>query len=231
MATPNEIIDAVSALQNDTAQAVYTNAACLPYLNIALDDLQEIFELNNVPTTNETSGTIAVPANTSSIGFDTTPALPANLVEIQELFESPTGQDIWTPITKKEFLTNTILGTTKLTTFGVWAWINQEIRFRSSSIPIDIKLDYIQSIFPTPISINAIDVNIPIRNVKTYLGFKTAALCSMFIGENETRAMVLDGLAGGALQRSLGISVKGRQSIVTRRRPFRAAFKRRRTMI
>ena len=50
-------------------------------------------------------------------------------------------------------------------------------------------------------------------------------LCSMFIGENETRAQVLNEQAEQAKERMEGISNKGRQHIMTRHRPFRAAFK------
>ena len=47
----------------------------------------------------------------------------------------------------------------------------------------------------------------------------------MFIGENETRAMVLDAQAERAMDRLLGINNKGRQQIMTRHRPFRASWK------
>ena len=53
MPKPSEIVSSVASLMNDTAQTLYTNAAVLPYLNLALDDLQEIFQHNNVPVTNE----------------------------------------------------------------------------------------------------------------------------------------------------------------------------------
>ena len=43
MPKPSEIIDMVASLQNDTAQSDYTDAAVLPYMNMALRDLQEKF--------------------------------------------------------------------------------------------------------------------------------------------------------------------------------------------
>ncbi len=57
--------------------------------------------------------------------------------------------------------------------------------------------------------------------------YKTAAFCAMFMAENPQRATSLDSLAEGALTRSLGIPIKGMQSITTRRRPFRHSFKHR----
>ena len=227
MATPSEIIDMVASLQNDTAQTEYTDAAVLPYLNMALDDLQETFELNNIPTTNKTSALINVTAGIDAIGFSTTPALPTGLIEIQQLWESPEGLNQWTKITKNTFIPHYLEDGTTISQFLIWAWVDQQIKLIAANADIDIKLDYIQSIFSTPILIGQIATDIPIINIKSYLGYKTAALCSMFIGENETRAMMLSGLADSALSKTLGIAIKGTQTIPIRRRPFRASFKRR----
>lgn len=225
MPTPAEIIDMVASLQNDTAQSVYNDAACLPYLNMALDALQEEFELNNVPVTNEKSAVLTVPALTTVIGFTTIPALPSDLIEIQQLWESPTGQETWIPVDKREFIPQ-YLTAPPISQFLIWAWMNQEIRLPQANAINDLKIDYIKKLFNTPLSIADINVDLEIINSKQYLGYKTAALCSMFIGENETRAAALNGEAGAALDRTIGISTKGRQAITTRRRPFRAGYKR-----
>ncbi len=91
-----------------------------------------------------------------------------------------------------------------------------------------IKLDYIVSVFPTQVIGNVnTELGTKFINVVSFLGYKTAALCSMFIGENETRATVLNDLAEDALSRSLGINAKGRQSISTRRLPFTSSYKNR----
>lgn len=226
MPKPNEIIDMVASLQNDTAQTVYTDAAVLPYFNMALRDLQEEFELNNIPVTNEVSSSLNVPLNTTVIAFtSTTPTLPSNLIEIQRVWESDEGQNVWTPMFKREFIPHYIEGV-NVTKFGIWAWMDNEIHLPSSIQDNDLKLDYTKSIFST-IAIAAIDTEMGIKfqNVFSYLGYRTAALCSLFIGENETRAMALQGEAGQALYKSMGISVKGKQSIMVRRRPFRASYK------
>jgi len=62
-------------------------------------------------------------------------------------------------------------------------------------------------------------------NSRSFLAFKTAALCARYIGENESRAQQLDGEADDALERTTTISNKGRQQIMTRHRPFRAGYK------
>jgi len=226
MPTPAEISGMVAALMNDSAQTVYTNDKILPYLNMALDELQETFELNNIPVTNEESAVITVPAGTFIIGFGTNPKLPQNLVEIQRLWERPEGVIPWTPMTRREFI-NRAQEDQSITQFLYWAWRDQEIRVVPATANNDLKMDYIQEIFDTPISIDDIDVNLPIINVKQFLGFQTAAFCAMFVAENEMRAQVLEGKAAAALNRELGIPIKGRQAITTRRQPFMGSYRRR----
>lgn len=212
---------------NDTAQSSYTNAACLPYFNLALDELQELFEINGIPVTNETSAAITIKAGIDRLGFDTTPALPSDLIEIQQLWESATGLNNWTKMDKKEFIPQYLVDDTTISMFLIWALQKGRIELIASNSDNDLKIDYIASMFNTPILIKDINVNLPFTNVKTYLEYKTAALCAMFIAENESRALALDALTGTALSRALGIPIKGMQSIVTRRRPFRSSFKHR----
>lgn len=218
-----EIMTLASALLNDQARENYTNVVMLPYLNIARMELEEIFELNSIPTTNETSTILTVPIGGEAIGFAGTPALPTDLVEIQQLWEADENSEDFVPVTKKSYL-GSYNGERSF--FGVWAWMSQEIRLPGLIIARDVKLDYIASLF-TLLTIGDVSAENNIINTSTYFHYRLAGLCSEFIDENTTRAAALNGNAGVALERSLGISVKGKQAIFTRRRPFRAAFKRR----
>jgi hypothetical protein len=225
--TPADVMDMAASLMNDTAQSVYTDAKILPYLNMALDELQEVFQYNNIPVTNEVSLVLTVKSGVDRIGFGTTPSLPGNLVEIQRLWERSTGTDgPWIPVVKRDFVPRS-LEDENITQFLVWAWVKQEIRFIPATADNDLKLDYIADIFNTPIKIGDIAVPLNVINVKQYLGFQTAALTAMFVAENETRAQKLESLAFLALERELGIPIKGRQAIVTRRQPFRGNYRRR----
>lgn len=220
-------MDGAAALMNDTAQNTYTDVVQLPYLNIALNVLQEEFELNNIPVTNEVSAILTpLTSGTTVVSFTSSPALPSNLIEIQQLYERTTGIIPWIPMGRVEFLP---LGREdqNISQFLVWAWVDQEIRLIESTASNDLKMDYIKSIFETPIVIGNVGVNITVINIQSYLEFKTAALCSMFIGENETRAASLEGKAIDALDRVLGVSTKGRQAITTRRQPFMGSYRRR----
>ncbi len=227
MPTPRAIIGTVAALMNDVAQTQYTEAAVLPYFNLALDILQEVYELNGLPVTDKTSAAITVPAGVTRIGFDTTPAIPSNLIEIEQLWESFPGQNWWLPMTKKQFIPHYLQTDTTISQFLIWAWKDSAIEVIAANSDEDIKIDYISSIFNTPIIIDNINVNLPFTNIKTYLEFETAALCAIYIAENSERATLLAGQASDALSRALGIPVKGMQSIVTRRRPFRSSYRNR----
>lgn len=223
---PDEIMVMVAALLNDTARTIYTDTNVLPYLNMALDDLQETFELNNVPVTNDATEVIFVKAGVTRIGFGTNPSLPGDLVDIQQLYERTAGINPFVHMERKTFIPK-VLEDQEIAQFLIWAWAKQEVRLISATADNDLKIDYVASIFNTPIALADIGATLGIINVKQYLGYKTAALCSMFVGENETRASALNGLANTAQEIELGIPTKGRQSIVTRRRPFMGSYKRR----
>jgi hypothetical protein len=230
MPKPSSIITSVAgACMNDAAQAVYDNATCLPMLNLALAELQELYEQNDIPITNDESAAITIKAGVNRLGFDTTPAFPSNLIEIKQLWESTSGLDQWTPMYKKDTIPHYLDGLTPTSRFGIWALEQGRVKLIAANTDIDLKIDYIGSLFNLPILIKDINVNLPFTNVETYLIYKTGALCAMFIAENESRAVALDSLTGTALSRALGIPIKGMQSIITRRRPFRASYKRRGT--
>ena len=225
MPKPSTIITTVAGLMNDAAQSIYTNAICLPMLNLALAELQEIYELNDIPITQETSAAITIPEGVSSLGFDTNPALPSDFIELKQLWESTSGLEQWTPVVKRDFIPHSLEDGTAISQFLVYAWKKGRISLIPANQDNDLKLDYVASMFNLPILIANINVNLPFTNIETYLSYKTAAFCAMYQAENESRASALDGQSETALSRALGIPIKGLQSVITRRRPFRQSFK------
>jgi hypothetical protein len=223
-------MDKSASLMNDTAKTVYTYDAQMPYLNMALKELEEHFQLNNIPVTNQTATEITVPVGTTSIGpFDgvgagVTPTYPQDLVEIQGIYERLSGTtDPFIPLVKREFLPHPIddLPTESL---QYWTWQNQRIKLVGATTEREVKIDYIASIFSEVQNQAAV---IGVMNVSTFLFYRTAGLCTQFIGENQSRATELNGFAIMALDRVTGIGIKAKQSITTRRKPFMAAYKRR----
>lgn len=218
-----QVMDMAAALLNDTEKQVFTYAVQLPYLKMALSELKEQLQLSNIPITNETSTVIQINAGVSVISFITTPSLPSDLVEIQEVWERTRNSGPFSPVIRKEFLPHN-LDDQQLGNLRYWTWNGQELRFIPSNTDRDIKIDYIQDLFADILDENS---TIGMINAESFLHYRTAALCSNFIGANKTRSDELNSFAAMALERLVGIGVKTRQSILTRRRPFRSAYKRR----
>lgn len=228
--TAGNVMDKSASLMNDTLKTVYTYAVQMPYLNMALSELEEHFELNNIPVTDETSAAITIPVGTTEVGpFDgtgagTTLTYPQDLVEIQGIYERLAGTtNPFIPLVKKEFLPHAIENL-PVESLMYWAWNNQRIKFIGALTIREIQIDYIKSLFPEVTNQAA---SLGVINAKTFLFYRTAALCTQFIGENENRATELNNFAVLALDRVTGIGTKAKQSITTRRRPFMAAYKRR----
>src|SRR6266446_8169737 len=149
MPKPSDIALTVAGLMNDSSQSVYTNTVCLPFLNLALNELQELYELNGLPPTNETSAAITIPAGVSRLGFDTTPALPSDLIEIQELWESNTGLNQWTRVDKREFIPHYLENNTTISSFLIYTWEHGRINLIPANQTNDLKIDYVGSLFNT----------------------------------------------------------------------------------
>lgn len=229
--TAASIMNSVASLMNDTARTTYTYDAQMPYLNMALVELQESFQQNNIPVTNETSSspiTIAIGIKEvgpfDGIGAGVTPTYPQDLVEIQGIYERLAGTtNSYIPLVKREFLPHAI-NDIPSESLLYWIWEGQRIRFIGATTPREIIIDYIKTIFPKITNQAAV---LGVINAETFLFYRTAGLCSQFIGENKSRADELNLFASLALDRVTSIGTKAKQSINTRRRPFMAAYKRR----
>lgn len=217
------VMDKSASLLNDTARTVYTYAAQLPYLQIAMHELQEYFQLHNIPMTEAVSAVINVPAGITEIVYvgGAYPTLPTDMIEPESVYESSEGANSYTLMTKKQFLP---VNSTPVTHFGVYTWQGQKIKLLAAAGDIDVKIDYIRELFGTPIVDETSIINV--INARTFLEFRTAALCAEFIERNNTSSDALNAYGALGLDRATGISIKGTQNISTRRRPFRSAYKR-----
>lgn len=222
--TAGDVFVASAALLNDQAQSVFTDAVQMPYLNMSLLELQESFEQNNIPVTNDTSAVIGVDAGVTEIGFNTSPALPSDLIDIQYIWQRVRDTNPYVPLAPRLDFLPEYNSDVETPYFLYWAWQDQMIKLQAATSDMDLKLNYIKSIFVTVTSAHDI---LGVVNCLSFLQYRTAALCAEFIGENKTRAEDLNAYAVLALDRSLGISTKGTQAILTRRRPFRQSFKNR----
>jgi len=229
--TGGNVMAISASLLNDTARSVYTYTAQAPYLRLALQELRELFELNSIPVTQEVSDVITLDAGVTAIiynaaGTSADPKLPDDMVEPAQLWERPTGIDPWTRMTKRDYLPHNLDGV-ETSNFVFYVWQGQEIRVMPANQQNDIKIDYIKQMFPDASATIDENTQINVINCQTFLEYRTASLCAEFIERNTTSSQALGAYAVLALDRATGIGVKGKQNISTRRRPFRAAYKRR----
>jgi|SRR5215469_7841337 len=218
MLLAKDVMNAAASLLNDVGlsnsliPSVFTYQVQMPYLNIAMGELRELLEQNNVTVSNQTQTNIIVPIGTLVIPLA---SLPSNLIEIQHLWERTQGQtEDFIDMTRLEFLPPYQVQTTCLV---YWTWNNQQLEFIGATSNRELRLDYIADALP---AVNDSSDSISLINAKSFLIYRTAALNSEFIGENKTRADSLNQNAMLAIDRFLGINVKGKQAIATRRRPF-----------
>lgn len=218
------VMDLAASLMNDTAKTTYTYAAQVPYLNLALQELEEIFQLHNVPVTQNVSAIINMPAGATEIVYDGVgvPTLPSDMVEPECLWERPEGIDPWIPMTAKAYLPHYLEGVL-ISQFIYYTWQTQKIKVLPANRDNDIKIDYIRQLFGTPVSNEFSIINVV--NAKTFLEYRTAGLMCEFIERNLTSAKSNNDYAVLALERATGINVKGTQNIMTRRRPFRSSYR------
>lgn len=217
--TSGQVMDRAASLLNDTAQSVFTYATQLPYLNIALDELQEYFEQDNAETTNVLNTPITVLAGTKQIAQA---SLPSDLVEIQKLYERLNGSsEPYEEMSRVDWLPQDQIVTDSLTW---WTYQQQNINFVGATSDRQVLIEYVATLFT---SVTTSTASLNLNNCKSFLAYRTAALCADFIGENPERAQLLNGDAMLALDRIRSLNIKGRQAIWTRRKPFMAGYKNR----
>lgn len=231
MASPNlfasDIMDLSAARLNDVSRSLYTYTVQIPFLNLALLELQEIYEANNAPTTDQTSATIQVNAATGivSIPFDDGFAsgvpgfLPDDLIEIKVAWQSTRSLNQWTTFSPIDYLPEP---STRISSFLNYQWATDCMKVNGANANNDIKLDYIRSLF---VPVESEDDELLIINGKSFLVNRTASYVAQDIMEDEERATTCLNAAYASLDNSLTIVTKGRQKIQIRRRPFRAGFK------
>ena len=227
--TAGNVMDTAASLLNDTAKSNYTYTVQIPYLNIALRELEENFQLNSLPVTDESSAVIEVPAGTTEIGYPPTvpvpdtPYLPANLVRPKLVWERNNGVGSYTPVNPTDVLEQ-LDPNIELSYFTHYKWTGRSIKVLPSNADKEVKILYVRGLFTPITSITGTDA-IAVVSGESFLGYRTAALVAKFVAEDEQRSIELNGFAGLALDRVEGINIKGGQSIMVRRQPFRAAYK------
>jgi len=222
--TAKEVMDRSAVLMNDPTKTDYTYVVLIPFLKMALDEMFQSLMDSQVSPTLLSPGLITVPKGEGFIRSPsavTGPLYPADLVEIQGLSERLAGtNDPFTPMIRTEFIKEAL----PAEKFTYWAWEDQMIRVIAATTDRELLLRYIGNRGIYDITPDTV-IGTGTINSMTFLAYKTAAYAAQFVGENVERAAILDAKAEQALEKMESISNKGRQQIMTRHRPFRAAYK------
>lgn len=214
----SEIMDSSAALLNDSQKQKMTYVVQIPYLKIALRDFSRMAARAGLSVSNKHSVVLTLPSGTTELDFTTNPALPSDLIDIDELWQGDQSTGPFTPVSRRYTINQTLVGTT---TSGLteWAWEADKVSLLPSNKTMYIKLDYLRALFTTFADQNS---DLRVINSQSFLEYRNAGLCARYIFEDTERATELDGNAALAFDDITGIDSKAKQSIPARRAPFRA---------
>jgi len=207
--TAKDRLDEAAIFLNDANQTMFTFSVLLPFLKIAMQELEDIFVANGVNYVLKKTTTLNVGIGSVQI-FPPTDFLTPIL-----LMERPAGATIdqdtdmveksWSPSEKPT------------DSLRYWMWQNGEtLSLLGATTSRDVTIKYFRSLSTMEVP----EDSIAITHVKQYLSGRVASLAAFVIGENTTRAAALDDLAQSALNRALAISARRGQSRPVRRIPF-----------
>jgi len=205
----SEVMDRSRAVLNDVAIDLHTNEVLLPYLKIANDDLSDELVDHGSTVTKEVSVDIPLSANVKQL------ILPNDIIVPIQAFEKDTGRgdEYYKQMDQRSFLPNGVPGNE----LGVWVWREQQVVFIGATVSKSIRLRYHRLI----LAVTGENSPIELTHALNYLAYHTAALAAEHIGQNRSKAIDLESVAVGKLNKLLKKEVKQSHSKPTRRRPFK----------
>ena len=222
--TVGSVGKAVRAFLNDQDGSKYTNQRLLPYIQAAIDELEDELLLISSEVFEETSAVLDIPANTTELKYSgTVPTLPSDLVEPIQLEEKVDGADASTFVLMTKVRELSV--TPPIQTLDEWVWQEQSIKFIGATLPVDVRITYMKG-FPALTDPCVDSQEIPYNEAAPFLQYKVAALAAELIMGNHDRAIALHESAIQALNRTLGIRTRSQQDLPVRRREWRRASRR-----
>lgn len=206
----SDCMDEAASLLNDTAKAMFTYTAQLPYLKKANEDLELIMIANGASVQRQRSTNLLVVASTNNIVLS---QIPDMFVPINVWERASGSTDLYVMLDFQSWEPNM----NPIASLQYWTFRNNTIIFPPVQTNREVRVDYWRQLLPVTQS-NSIE---EILMSKTYLSARTAELCARYIGENESRANALRDNEVSLAQDNLEtIYVKNNQSSRGRRRRF-----------
>jgi hypothetical protein len=216
MTLVSAVLDEARAVYlNDPLNKLYTNVVLLPIFIKAHRDLQQQLVDNGISVAREASSALTLPANTTSISFSTTPALPSNLLYPIELHEKLSGESdlFYVPMDEKPWTPDT----TQSERLVYWTWEDQEIKLVGATGITLVRIRYWKSLT----TITSVNDTVGIIDGDGFLAARTSALAAFTVGNSVTKASALSDEANSLLETLLSTAVKNRQDMPIRRPGFR----------
>lgn len=202
MPIASDVMNEAAALLNDPNRTLFTYTLQLPFLRSAWNELQLKLQENGIPTAKEISLTLEIAPGTSSI------TLPSDFIRPIKLEERANdSSDDFVEVREVLDIPQVSIGEIRY-----WNWREESIYINPPTTAREVRLIYWKSLNP----LNDQNSNLNVTNSQEFLAFRTAALCARFIGENPTRADVLDSMATYHRDILINLEVRKMQSLPQR---------------
>jgi len=205
----SQILSGVKPLLNDPQGIIYSDGALLPLLSKAYRELQTRLARAGMGATKEVAERIPVTAGTVYLGDGS--GLPLGFLYPIEVKEGSSGARLqdFAPMEERNWEPTM----QQVSELRVWCWREEQIKFVGATQDRDVYIRYMKGL--APIS----DVNVPIQILgsELFLESRTASIAAAVLGENYTRAQVLNSDAEQWYDVLVGTLVKRGQRMPVRR--------------
>lgn len=208
-----DIFDRARASLNDLAGDVYKNEVLLPFLNNAWEELQTELQVHGLPATTQTTAVLEIAPGTLKLDGQSSPNLPANMIEPLDVYERTPGATRWNPMEERPY--GLFRGELQ-SSLNTWRWEEDGLQFIGSYNPVEILIRYTRS-FDELLGENS-PISLP--GAKLFFIYRTAAEAARDIGQNHTRAEKLDFKAEWEKSKYIATRVNGLQGYPVRKRGF-----------
>ena len=204
----SEVMDRAAALMNDPLKTTYTHEVQLPYLLVALDEMEEELSVRGQQITKEVSQAMIVLQGTKEI------APPVDLITPTFLSERRIGEgdDRWVPMNERSWEPKMAPSNRMI----YWTFRENMFQFPGASNDVEILVRYTKKLA----SVNGPASEIPFLGSKSFLSYRTASLLAQFISKN---MIVAEELGAMALSRSgtfITANVRSQQNNRIRRQRY-----------
>lgn len=213
--TLGDAIVEASLLLNDVSNQKFTVVALVGFAKKAFLDLELKLLVNGLPIGIQIDTIQTIPAG------QTFYTLPPDMFRPFKMEERPTGSDssvLFSPMEEKSTEPNV----TVTESLRWWVWRQEGIKFVGANTSRDVRLYYYNLLKDLSSVVDPNQQQLAVTLSKGYLAARTGALAALLIGENTTRASALQDDASSQLDDLISLTVRGRQALPARRRPYRA---------